>query len=360
MQFKIDSAVRSSTSLEEEAEPKATPFEDPPLPEMLAITAWCWITPGRTLKLYTPDDLMREPGIDPTAAQSALVPQVLTKPFLGLRPPTNIMLLLSFLWLCYASGAVASQFAAPFEALTFFKSYLAEWYGNGGTGTTVIAPGCISARINEPCDINEFIDHVYGPHPTVDIEKDTIQDAYRELATTGNMLNAHYNAGNLAGLTGNPTYRQVIYKVMNAVQAVRGNGIDTNLVNALLADIDSGLQGILSERNADQFNGFFRDAAATWKAQFNFDMTAVTPAPTSMSGRSYDRPDYAAAIRKWRPGISSGQFDSEMKKLIANQKGYFNNKKTAGGRHKAPMVAISTAKNTLADAAKIGCSFPTT
>ncbi|KAK6073176.1 hypothetical protein SCUP515_07039 [Seiridium cupressi] len=155
--------------------------------------------------------------------------------------------------------------------------------------------------------------------------------------------------------------QQNMYKVMNAVQAARRTNVETQTISALMADLDDCLKGVLQERNADQYKGLFRDMANRWSTNFSLaTMKPVVPTKTTLSGRTWDKPDYADANATYRVKATPAQVRQMMKDLPDDELAYFKDSTTAGGKHKAPMVSVQTIKNTFLNPGKGGCIFPTT
>ncbi|KAK6076898.1 hypothetical protein SCUP234_06967 [Seiridium cupressi] len=129
--------------------------------------------------------------------------------------------------------------------------------------------------------------------------------------------------------------QQNMYKVMNAVQAARRTNVETQTISALMADLDDCLKGSSQPK-------------------------PVVPAKTTLSGRTWDKPDYADANATYRVKATPAQVRQMMKDLSDDELAYFKDSTTAGGKHKAPMVSVQTIKNTFLNPGKGGCIFPTT
>ncbi|KAI1847048.1 hypothetical protein JX265_006759 [Neoarthrinium moseri] len=252
-------------------------------------------------------------------------------------------------WLFAVNTTLASLYAAPFEGLAFYKSYLADWEANP-TGSKTIAPGCYTfftsaPNTKKPCDFDQFVDHVYGKavgYTKQDISGLSINDAAKKIFDNG-FKGLKYDLTKL--LPGTPSgthYGEVIRDIANAVQNARQKGVGGQTIQ----DVYDAFHGIHIERSADQYKGLMRDLKKTWLNKHGLVLN--TKGKNTPLGRDNNAPDYDKALKPWK---GTPMYATKLAALQTDEKTYLNNPSTKGGQHKGQIVPLVKAKKAFKGAA---------
>jgi hypothetical protein len=229
----------------------------------------------------------------------------------------RLLVYLGYLF-CTAVEVLASQNAAPYEALLFYFSYKTEWEANyGGNHETWMVPECSGRVRGNACSWDEFVREVYSPQRrggssigsmgTYRIGSGfnphahaNIDDAARDLRNNYGFRSTHFDYNrlhvNYIGHAGrDPPYSTAIAAAGNGIQDARRNGVTTYLDQARAA-----IDGIVENRVADSAAGLWADLQNRFRNMnppLPGNSRLISTPHTTALGDTYDQFDEAATER---------------------------------------------------------------